>query len=75
MHRRLINIAFDNFTQSFHLTFSQTEIEQLHTMLANDGHFQFEAPANDEQTRDRALLKFKGFRQVGVSKSGRATSL
>ena len=45
-----VNIVFDNFTQSIHLTLSQTEIEQLHTVLANDGHFQFEAPANDEQT-------------------------
>ena len=45
-----VNFTFDNFTQSFHLTLSQIEIEQLHTMLANEGNFQFEAPANDEQT-------------------------
>ena len=45
-----VNFTFDNFTQSFHLTLSQIEIKQLHTMLANEGNFQFEAPANDEQT-------------------------
>ena len=38
-----VNFTFDNFTQSFHLTLSQIEIEQLHTMLANEGNFQFEA--------------------------------